>query len=432
MSNIQSSRDVKNNRKQAADTFEITVDEKGRIILPANISDSLSLIPGTSITLEQTSQGLLLQRSDPLLTKVYIEPTNACNLNCKTCVRNSWDEPTGFMDIKTYRTLIESLRSIPSLQKISLWGIGEPLFHPDIVEMVALAKGLGVNTQMITNAHLLDEMMAKNLIKAGLDSIVFSVDGTTTQTNDQIRSGSDISIVKENVARLRQLRDAEDKTTPEIGLEFVVMRQNVGELKNLRRLSDELGARFIVISNLLPYSEDLKNETLYNFCTEGIGQTSRSRWSPEIILPPIDLHPEVAEGLAKLLGYSYRLNIPKLQTNNRGRFCKFVEEGSVAISFDGEVSPCIALMHSYDCFILGRKKHFKRSTLGNINRQDIAEIWNNDAFIELRRSVKRFDFSPCAQCGGCELGEKNEQDCFGNRYPVCGDCLWAQGIIQCP
>jgi hypothetical protein len=30
------------------------------------------------------------------------------------------------------------------------------------------------------------------------------------------------------------------------------------------------------------------------------------------------------------------------------------------------------------------------------------------------------------------LLESNEEDCYGNTFPVCGGCLWAQGVIQCP
>jgi hypothetical protein len=30
-----------------------------------------------------------------------------------------------------------------------------------------------------------------------------------------------------------------------------------------------------------------------------------------------------------------------------------------------------------------------------------------------------------------ERGEWGE-DCYGNAFPACGGCLWAQGIIQCP
>jgi hypothetical protein len=46
--------------------------------------------------------------------------------------------------------------------------------------------------------------------------------------------------------------------------------------------------------------------------------------------------------------------------------------------------------------------------------------------------VIAFDFSPCVHCGGCEWAESNEMDCFGNSFPVCGDCLWARGVILCP
>jgi hypothetical protein len=46
--------------------------------------------------------------------------------------------------------------------------------------------------------------------------------------------------------------------------------------------------------------------------------------------------------------------------------------------------------------------------------------------------VQRFDFSPCAYCGGCDLSKGNETDCIGNTFPTCGGCLWAQGIVQCP
>lgn len=35
---------------------------------------------------------------DDRLRKVYVEPTNACNLACATCVRHAWDEPEGFME----------------------------------------------------------------------------------------------------------------------------------------------------------------------------------------------------------------------------------------------------------------------------------------------------------------------------------------------
>jgi MoaA/NifB/PqqE/SkfB family radical SAM enzyme len=39
-----------------------------------------------------------------MLSRVYVEPTNACNLACKTCVRHAWDEPEGFMAWDVFAT----------------------------------------------------------------------------------------------------------------------------------------------------------------------------------------------------------------------------------------------------------------------------------------------------------------------------------------
>ena len=39
--------------------------------------------------------------------KVYVEPTNACNLACATCVRHAWDEPEGFMEWGTFEAVVE-------------------------------------------------------------------------------------------------------------------------------------------------------------------------------------------------------------------------------------------------------------------------------------------------------------------------------------
>lgn len=70
--------------------------------------------------------------------------------------------------------------------------------------------------------------------------------------------------------------------------------------------------------------------------------------------------------------------------------------------------------------------------MGNVEREGIASLWRRDEFVRFRDLVQRFDFSPCSDCGGCNLSESNEEDCFGNSFPVRGDCLRAKGVIQCP
>jgi len=118
--------------------------------------------------------------------------------------------------------------------------------------------------------------------------------------------------------------------------------------------------------------------------------------------------------------------------NKKEGNCPFVGKGSLAINWNGEVSPCVPLLHSYSCYVLGRKKDIKSYSIGNVNKDNIKKLWDQEDFVNFRDRVRRFVFSPCSHCEGCDYAESNQEDCYGNTFPVCGDCLWAQGVIQCP
>lgn len=410
---------------------DLVIGSGGELRLPVEQRERWGLSPGTEIILQDTPGGLLLRRADPMLSRVYVEPTNDCNLSCRTCVRNSWSEPVGFMEMDTYRGLIQGLRRAPLLQKVSFWGFGEPLLHPDIVEMVALAEGLGARTDLITNGLLLDRGMAEGLVEAGLDSLVVSVDGASPEAYKDVRSGAELGLVQRNVENLRRVRRESRRHNPEIGLEFVVMRRNVGELRNLRGLARSMGASFIVLSNVLPYTEELSEEILYGTLAGTSFSVPRSKWWPEVFLPRIDSRRELMEPMVSLLGYTSVLDPPMARVGGAGGYCRFVSEGSAAVAWDGDVSPCVALMHSYPCYVMGRRKEIRRYTLGNVGQEPITAIWDREEYKRFRDLVQKFDFAPCSDCGGCSLAESNEEDCFGNSFPVCGDCLWAKGVIQC-
>ena len=63
----------------------------------------------------------------------------------------------------------------------------------------------------------------------------------------------------------------------------------------------------------------------------------------------------------------------------------------------------------------------------------VEDLWLDPEYVAYRERLHNFAFAPCSYCGGCDLSEANDEDCLGNTtFPVCGGCLWAQGIIQCP
>lgn len=381
--------------------------------------------------LRDTLRDLSIFLKKPPLTKIYLEPTTHCNLQCRTCMRNSWDEPLGTMDMNVYRKLLGDLKVLKTPESIAFWGIGEPLTHPDIIEMVALAHNAGLKTEMITNGHLLNKDRAKGLIQAGLDMLVVSVDGTSEEKFTDIRQGGNLLRVEENIRALNALKKTLPGKNPAVGLEFVIMKSNIDQLPGLARRAKSMEIGFIILTNLLPITEDMKDEILYWMSATLYGDNECSKGSREFMLPNMDLRPENINPILDLLKKMDR-PMPKNIDMTREYYCPFVQKGSAAVTWTGDVSPCIALMHSYRCFILGREKFIKRHLVGNIAREKIGDIWNKSDYRTFRERVLRFDFPPCLSCGGCEFNESNQEDCFGNVHPICGDCLWARGIMLCP
>jgi len=93
--------------KASAETELLHLDSEGRLIFTDALKSRWGLKPGTALVLRQTQHGLMLFPADPPLRKVYVEPTAACNLNCRTCMRHSWSEPIGTMTMATFNRLVE-------------------------------------------------------------------------------------------------------------------------------------------------------------------------------------------------------------------------------------------------------------------------------------------------------------------------------------
>jgi MoaA/NifB/PqqE/SkfB family radical SAM enzyme len=112
--------------------------------------------------------------------------------------------------------------------------------------------------------------------------------------------------------------------------------------------------------------------------------------------------------------------------------CPFIDQGALAVGWDGGVSPCLPLLHSYTSYLQGIERCCRRWTLGNVNETPLLDLWRDAAHVAFRQRVQTFEFAPCTHCDGCALSEHNEDDCYGNTFPTCGGCLWAQGVVQCP
>lgn len=408
------------------------VDEQGRLVLPPEIAARLGLVPGAQMRLEESSQGLRLHRPVTQLAKVYVEPTDGCNIDCVTCFRNGWDEPVGRMSERTFEALLNSLRELRPLPTVYFGGIGEPLFHRRTPEWIAQVKALGARVEMITNGTMLTEKRSRQLIDAGLDILWVSIDGASPESYADVRLGAELPNVLANLDRFRRLRPGwTHHPKPEIGVAFVAMKRNIDDLPKVMKLARRLGAMHFSVSNVLPVTENLQEEVLYTKALRSLAYTPSSQ-VPHLSLPKMDFNELTREALFEVFNSGFNVSYAGANWGNTNDVCNFIESGSITIAWTGDVSPCWPLMHTHTSYLHGKPRASRRHAVGNVRERSIKDLWLDPEYVAYRRRVQSFAFPPCTFCGGCDMSEANDEDCLGNVFPACGGCLWAQGVVQCP
>lgn len=393
---------------------KVRIDDQGRLVLPNEFLDRRHISPNTEYWLDGREGDLMLLPRLPDVRKLYIEPTTGCNLHCRTCIRNVWEDTVEQMPQSTFRQLLESLGQLPTLTRVVFTGFGEPLTHPHILEMIQGVRKHGLAVTLASNGLLLNAEMARELVRLGVDRMVVSMDGVKPETYASVR-GAMLSQVLDNIRTLNEAKRQLNSLTPALGIEFVVLQSNVAELADLTRLASRLNAARVLVSNVLPYTEEMRSEILYGY--EPRPPLGACSW-------PVKADAWVMWGT---------LELPRMHWGAERR-CRFVQDQSIVVGWDGGVSPCYALSHNYSYFAVdGRKKQVIRYVLANVNEQPLAEIWMSEEYVRFRSEVRGFHFPSCPDCDlreSCDLRGRNE-GCWGWN-PSCADCLWAQDIVRCP
>jgi MoaA/NifB/PqqE/SkfB family radical SAM enzyme len=403
------------------------VDESGRLVLPEGDNGGLFLPPGDKLYFETGENGTYLHRPVSQLARIYVEPTNMCNFACATCIRHSWSEPELHMEFRTFEKVLTAVDLLPASPTIFFGGFGEPLFHPEIIRMVKEAKKKGGRVELITNGVLLKDETLKGLLEAELDLLWVSLDGATPETYADVRLGNELPNILDNLHVFRRLKYRYSSQKPSLGVSFVLMRRNLHDLPKVVELSLRLGARRIMVTNVLPYSKEMKDEVVYSKSMSQFDHRFQ-----RIDLPRMDLTTDTIESLDKVLKHFELPEIAPSEFSAPYDTCPFVERGSTSIRADGKVSPCLPLLHDHTSFLGDTERDIQSHFLGDLAEKGLIDIWNDPEYITLRERLFEFDFSPCTICNSCEFPESNVEDCFGSETPACGGCLWAQGFIQCP
>ena len=149
-----------------------------------------------------------LDRFPPCL---QIEPTSVCNYRCTFCYQTD-DAFTkksnghmGFMTLERFQAAVDEAQR-EHCEAVTLASRGEPLLHPDIVEMLFYLRGRFVASKLNTNAWFLDEVKSHALLQADLNTLVLSVEAVSEPTYSQFRVGGKLEKVVENIKRFAAIK----------------------------------------------------------------------------------------------------------------------------------------------------------------------------------------------------------------------------------
>lgn len=285
-------------------------------------------------------QGKIVLNSIPKI--LNLEVTNFCNLDCPICVAKNTREQ-GFLDLNLLKKLIKENKKILKNQFIWLHFNGEPLLHPHFPKIIRILKKNGIRTRFSTNATLLNEESSLKLMKAGLDYIVFSVDGYTKKTYEKIRKGASFEKVENNILNFLKIKKEQGfKTKTQI--QIIKMKENKYEIKPFIQKWKKTDINYINVKS---------------FCSRA--------WRARKI--------------------SEFTELPGLEKKIKNRFPCFYLWETLIILWNGEVISCCQDLR-------GELK------VGDVKNENLLQIWNSPKLVDLRKRQLNGDFSmtPCNQC----------------------------------
>jgi len=232
----------------------------------------MSVLRAKTLDLRQTRELTLTRHENSLLNedeataqvtnlvsmprRLVFELTNACNLNCVMCGRNSADFRLTRFD---YAWVDRFSDVVDRIEEVTLMGWGEPTIHPDFKRFLLWAYKCGLRKYFCTNGMTLDRL-CDDIFDYEVDIIAVSLDGANAETNNRIRRGSSFDTIVANVSGLVERR----KKLPYVNFVYTLMRQNIEQFPDFVRMAATIGVDEVKGVYLTAFDAVLKDQVLFD------------------------------------------------------------------------------------------------------------------------------------------------------------------------
>lgn len=308
-----------------------------------------------------------LQKVIPLETPylLYLDPSSVCNFHCRFCpsghkkLVDEADYTRSVMSFSLFKKAIDSLEEFSEpIKVLRMNKIGEPLLNKNIAQMVAYAKKSG-RVQYIdfaSNASLLNEKTAIALIDAGLDRLNISIEGVNS---------------------------AQYKEMCNVDMDFDALVEKIKWLYSHRKKCE------ITVKIPKNYLSKTQENEFYELFGDYCDRIYVENLSP--IWPEFDM--------TEFAGVAPNEESQYGQPLEEKLVCSYIFY-AMAINADGTVSACCP-------------DWAQKLLVGDLTTMSVKEVWNSDAFNDLRLlhlNGKRFDNSTCGACGHIKYSQVDNID----------------------
>jgi len=297
----------------------------------------------------------VLPLDTPYVLQIF--PIYACNFRCGYCIFSVPNAKRHFisdqivMDFDLYKKCIDDMSLFPNKVKVLRFvGIGEPLLHKNIAEMVqyAVSKEVANVVEILTNASLLTPNLSDSLIAAGLSRLVVSLQGTRQEKYKEVCGAN------------------------------VDFEQLTGNLKYFFQKKNGTQVYIKIINCALDGREDEQRfyEIFGNICdTMAIEHAVpiHAGVSYEKVLK--DKKSEVTQ---------FGLPVSEVQICPQSFF-------TLQINPDGKIVPCYSFEYP--------------GIMGDCRKETVADIWNGRPFQEFRRKTLDGSRYVCEVCANCNINK---------------------------
>ena len=292
------------------------------------------------------------------------EVTTKCNMACTFCYNSALNpSEVGTLPLELFGKVVSELIEDPDFSAVNLNGLGESLMVSNFSDYVKTAKSAGVIDVMFhTNASIMNQKIASELLSAGVDKVIFSVDSPDKETYESMRlqktslKGFPFEQIRQNVLTFKETRDHHSSNNAVIRCTMVLTDTTKSQVTQFKQywggIADLLTVQDLTWRDNVAYDWENGESSPNNIVLEDVKRIlveKKCDWS-----------------------------------------CPYVYQ-SLFIHQDGNYVPC------------SNPYARKELIMGNSNEKTAIEVWNSQEYKKLRSFHDKGQWYEHPTCNKCEI-----------------------------